>query len=156
MIRMKPVPEPKNFEVRCRSRRRRWLREHQGYKGRPYDYWSQFEPQLRAAFNGLCAYCAMRVMKAQVDHFIPVAVLKRHGRDDLAYEWSNYRYGEGVLNQRKWEHQILDPFEVGDDWFEVSLPDLQLGLTSKVPRSKRELRRVHHRKAGPARQRGCG
>jgi len=81
----------------------------------------------------------MRAMKAQVDHFIPVAILKRQGKDELAYEWSNYRYGEGVLNQRRWEHTILDPFEVADDWFEVLLPSLQLVLTSKVPKRKRKL-----------------
>lgn len=139
MIRVRAVPEPKHFDARCRIRGCRWLREHKGYKGRPSDYWSPFEPQLREAFNGLCGYCAMRVMKAQVDHFVPVATLKRQGRDDLAYEWTNYRYGEGVLNQKKAQHEILDPFEVGDDWFEVLLPSLQLVLTSSVPIGKRAL-----------------
>jgi hypothetical protein len=139
MIQVQPRAEPKIFDKRCRSRGHRWLREHQGYDGRPYDYWSEFEPQLRAAFNGLCGYCAMRVFKAQVDHFIPIATLKRQGRDELAYEWTNYRYGEGVLNQKKWEHDILDPFDVRGDWFEVLLPSLQLVLTIRVPKRKRKL-----------------
>jgi hypothetical protein len=28
---------------------------------RPKDYWSEFEPDLRQAFNGLYGYCAMIV-----------------------------------------------------------------------------------------------
>ena len=58
MIQIQPRPEPSTFDQRCRchSRGHRWLRDHQGYEGRPHDYWSQFEPQLREAFNGLCGY----------------------------------------------------------------------------------------------------
>ena len=44
MIRVQSRPEPKHFAKRCRERGRRWLREHPGYQGRPYDYWSEFEP----------------------------------------------------------------------------------------------------------------
>lgn len=148
MIRLPAGVEPKYFDERCRRRGRRWLRSHRGYVGRPHDYWSEFEPQLRDAFNGLCGYCAMRVMKAQVDHFIPVAILKAQGNDEFAYEWSNYRYGEGVLNQRKSEHAILDPFKIVDDWFEILLPSLQLVLTAKIPKRKRKLAEFTLQKLG--------
>jgi hypothetical protein len=80
----------------------------------------------------------MMVMKAQADHFRPVALLKRRKQDADAYEWSNLRYGEAVLNQRKSAHLILDPFKVRDEWFELSLPSLQLDLTSQVPKSYRK------------------
>jgi hypothetical protein len=76
----------------------------------------------------------MLVMKGEMEHFIPVAVLKRRKKDHLAYEWSNFRYVEGVLNQRKHDHQLLDPFEVRDDWFKILLPSLQLVLTDRVPK----------------------
>ncbi len=115
MIRVATQPEPKTFAKRCRERGRRWLNEHPSYQGRPHDYWSEFEPQLRDAFKRLCGYCAMIVMKAQIDHFISIAELKARGKDHLAYEWNNFRYGEGVLNQRKSDHRILDPFKVRDD-----------------------------------------
>jgi hypothetical protein len=75
----------------------------------------------------------MRVMKGQVDHFIPVAVFKAEAKHHLAYEWSNFRYGEGTLNQRKATARVLDPYDVQDDWFRVLLPSLQLILTDKVP-----------------------
>jgi hypothetical protein len=76
----------------------------------------------------------MRVMKGNMDHMIPVAVLKKKKKDRLAYEWNNFRYVEGVLNQRKHDHLVLDPFEVRDHWFQVLLPSLQLVLTDKVPK----------------------
>ncbi len=113
--------------------------KHARFQGRPPDYWSEFEPDLRAMFNKLCGYCAMFVMKGQIDHFIPVAVLKARGQEHLSYEWDNLRYGEGVLNQRKSNHLVLDPFKVKDDWFEILLPSLQLVVTSRVPKTQRKL-----------------
>jgi len=138
MKRVKPVKEPEGFHDRCRKRGREWLKANPTYR-RPRDYWSEFEPQLRAVFGGLCGYCAMVTMRSQVDHFIPVAVLKVRGHDQQAYEWRNFRYGEGVLNQRKSNHLVLDPFKVKDNWFEVQLPGLQLVLTTAVPQTQRKL-----------------
>lgn len=132
MIRFTPQPEPTAFDEQCRQPGRQWLVEHPGYT-RPRDYWSEFEPDLRNVFKGWCAYCVMSVMRGQTDHFIPIDVLKETQQDHLAYEWSNFRYIEGVLNQRKKKALLLDPFEVKDDWFELLLPHLQLVLTDKVP-----------------------
>jgi hypothetical protein len=137
MMRFTLQAEPAGWDLRCRKRGRRWLKEHPNYD-RPYGYWTEFEPDLRKAFRQMCAYCVMTVMKADMDHSLPVAHLKKKGWDELAYEWSNFRYGEGVLNQRKQDHLILDPFEVRDDWFEIILPSLQLVLTDKVPKRKRK------------------
>jgi hypothetical protein len=139
VIRVRPRPEPANFDERCRKRGRRWLETHPGYEGRPRDYWSEFEPDLREAFEGRCGYCAMRVMRGQVDHFIPVSMFKFKSRHHLDYEWSNFRHGEGALNQRKSAVRVLDPYEVRDDWFQVLLPSLQLVLTDKVPDKIRAL-----------------
>ena len=139
MIRFTLSKEPPEFEVRCRKRGRKWLQDNPGYDGRPYDYWSEFEPPLRVAFRRLCAYCAMRVMKANVDHFIPISILKERKEDQRAYEWDNLRYGEGILNQKKGTCIILDPFEVQNDWFQVLLPSMQLVLTDKVPSRLRKL-----------------
>jgi hypothetical protein len=136
MMRFVPQPEPAQWNARCRQRGRTWLNKHPGYD-RPYDYWTKFESDLCQAFRQMCAYCVMVVMKADMDHFVPVAHLKRKGKDEFAYEWRNFRYGEGVLNQRKSDRLILDPFEVQDDWFEIILPSLQLLLTDKVPKSRR-------------------
>ena len=79
----------------------------------------------------------MVVPKANMDHFVPIKELKTTGKHHLAYEWSNFRYVEGVINQRKGTLSLLDPFKIKDDWFEIILPSLQLILTDKVPKSQR-------------------
>lgn len=140
-------PEPSQWDARCRKRGRKWLSDHPDYD-RPNDYWTEFENDLCNAFRQMCGYCVMVVMKADMDHFLPVAHLKKEGKDELAYEWSNFRYGEGVLNQRKSDHLVLDPFEVKDDWFEINLPSLQLLLTDKVPKSKRRIAKFTLEKLG--------
>lgn len=78
MIRFTPQPESLMFETRCRQRGRQWLERNPGYD-RPRDYWSEFEPDLHNAFNGLCAYCVISVMKGQIDHFIPISVIAKSG-----------------------------------------------------------------------------
>jgi hypothetical protein len=37
------------------------------------------------------------------------------------------------MNQNKGTCPVLDPFEVGEGWFEILLPSLQLVVTDKVP-----------------------
>jgi len=84
------TPEPDDFDTRCRQPGVRWLQEHPGYS-RPKDYWSLLEDQLRNAFSGLCAYSVMRIMKGQVDHFVPIALrqrLRSTGWDWLTARWS--------------------------------------------------------------------
>ena len=147
MMRFQRRGEPKKFDERCRQRGQAWLASHPGYD-RPHDYWSEFEPELRDVFGGYCAYCVMFVFKAQTDHFIPIAVLKQKNKDELAYEWKNFRYGEGVLNGRKSKHIVLDPFQVHDEWFEMKLPSLQLVLTDKVPKAKKKIADLTMEKLG--------
>lgn len=95
-----PGRAPWGFNARCRTRGRKWLRENPDYD-RPRDYWTEFEPALRRVFRVLCGYCAMTVMKGEIDHFVPAALLKERGQHRLAYEWSNFRYGEKTMNGRK-------------------------------------------------------
>jgi hypothetical protein len=135
-----PQAEPATFDAVCRIPGNNWLAANPDYKdrpspkNRPRDYWSNFELDLCIAFNGMCGWCAMRIMtKGEVDHFIPVATLKQTGQDHLAYEWSNFRYIEGWINQKKLNSSVLDPFVVQDGWFEIALPSLQLLPTHKIP-----------------------
>jgi hypothetical protein len=131
--------EPASFEADCRTRGRKWLAKNPAYENRPKDYWSKFEPELRSAFREMCGWCAMHIMRGQVDHFVPCATLKKTGRDALAYEWSNFRYIDGWINQKKLHADVLDPFVVQDGWFEITLPSLQLLPTEKIPIEYREL-----------------
>ena len=133
MIRFERVPEPETFDARVRVRGNAWLKEHS--TGRLRDYWREFTPQLRAGFRGLCAYSAMYIQSGDVDHFAPCVTNRA-----LAYEWGNYRYADASLNSRKQGRaveEMLDPFEVDDDWFEVILPSLQLVVTDRCPEALR-------------------
>jgi hypothetical protein len=71
---------------------------------------------------------------------------------ELAYEWSNYRFASAWINSSKQsaDTEVLDPFEVEDEWFEILLPSLQLVTTPNVPAHLREkanhtLERLHLR-----------
>lgn len=142
MIPFKPPSEPDYFDQKCRRVGKEWLREHSKTK-RPKDFWSPFRPQLADGFCQLCAYSAMYEPVGTVDHFISCKT-----NPHLAYEWSNYRFASGWINSSKKDAEVLDPFQVGDDWFEVLLPSLQLVLTGKVPakhraRAEYTLKRLH-------------
>ncbi len=141
--------EPPSFKARCRAPGKKWLERNPGYKNRPKDYWSQFEPELRKAFREMCGWCAMHIMRGQVDHFIPVATLKKTGRDQLAYEWKNLRYIEAWINQKKRDAEVLDPFVVQAGWFEISLPSLQLLPTDRIPEPYREVAFFTLNRLGP-------
>ncbi len=70
-----------------------------------------------------------------VEHY-----LSRENYRNLTYEWSNLRFASAWINSTKGtlDDQVLDPFDLGEDWFEILLPSLQLVLTDKVPLQQRE------------------
>jgi hypothetical protein len=70
---------------------------------------------------------------------IIIAAAKNHR--SLCYEWSNFRYVAGWLNSSKQalDQQVLDPFAVRDEWFEVVLPSLVMRATNCIPERSRSL-----------------
>jgi hypothetical protein len=132
MIPVARVPEPAEFDAQVRQRGRRWLAENPGKS--PKDLWSPFREVLRNGFKGLCGYSAMYESYGTVDHFRSI-----HRDRSLAYEWSNYRFASAWINSSKQAREVLDPYEVGDGWFEIELPSLQLVVTNKVPPHARAL-----------------
>lgn len=134
MIRFEPAPKPDGFVERVEQRGAAWLAAHPGSQ-RPVDYWSEFKPDLAAAFRSLCAYSAMYEPVGTVEHFVSCDEDRAK-----AYDWSNYRYASGWLNSSKQalkSHQVIDPFEVADGWFEILLPSLQLVTTDLIPKESR-------------------
>ncbi|WP_202884433.1 hypothetical protein [Pseudomonas sp. SWRI154] len=130
-----PIDEPEDFNKKCREKGAEWLVANPD-KSRPTDLWSIFKPELARGFNDRCAVAAMWIPDGTVDHFVSC-----HEDMSLAYEWSNYRYMAGWLNSSKSKKKaadLLDPFHVGDGWFEIVLPSLQLALTDKVPPAFRQ------------------
>lgn len=146
MKRFQPAPEPDGFDEKCRRPGLAWLQKSPESQ-RPKDFWSPFKPQLAHSFSLLCAYSCLFEPVGTVDHYLSCRQYRK-----LAYEWSNFRYASQWINASKQDAdgEILDPFEVEDDWFEIILPSLQLVVTDRVPaehraRAEYTLQRLHLR-----------
>ena len=135
MMHFSPIPEPDYFEKKVRKPGKKWLKKHPGAKKGFPDHWKHCMNDLRKAFNCLCAYSVIRDLVGTVDHF-----LSKDKNGHLAYEWNNFRYSSGWINSSKKniDSEILDPFEVNDDWFEIILPSLQLVVSDKIPNNVKE------------------
>lgn len=147
MLKFNPPAEPQDFDAKARQLGNNWLVKNTDPKKRPRDYWSNFKIYLADGFGSLCGYSAMFEPVGTVDHYL-CCQNHRH----LAYEWSNYRFASAWINSSKGtvDEQVLDPFLVEDDWFEILLPSLQLVLTDAIPPQERlraefTLQRLHLR-----------
>lgn len=142
---MIPVPrpsEPPGFDERCRQRGLVWLRKNaQTDRQRPQSYWGEFREDLARASQHRCYWLAIEILleHGEVEHFIPVSRVRGTGDEYLIYEWTNYRWADSRINQAKGTRDVLDPFDVEEGWFEVSLPDLQIRMTDRIPDTKRAL-----------------
>lgn len=149
MMRFQRPPEPDDFDAKVRQPGNAWLAGNIHLKKisfKNHTYWTKCINQLADGFNGFCAYACIQPFSGVVDHY-----LSKTKHPNQAYEWSNYRYASDKLNQYKSDleqDQILDPFEVEDDWFEILLPSLQLVGTEAIPaheleRAKTTLDKLH-------------
>jgi hypothetical protein len=127
-------PEPAEFDAQCRQPGLAWLARNPPPK-RPRDFWSPFKTPLAEASDWLCNYSCVFEPVGTVDHYLSC---KEHR--ERAYDWSNYRFASQWINCCKGtaDDALLDPFEVGDDWFEILLPSLQMVLTDRVPPEQRQ------------------
>lgn len=133
MIPVAPVPEPPGFDERARRPGKDWLAANEGAE-RPRDFWSPFRGVLAEGFAHLCGYTAMYEPVGTIDHFRSYKT-----NPELAYDWTNYRYAAQWINSVKKARDVLDPYDVGEGWFEVLLPSLQLVATDNVPPEHRAL-----------------
>lgn len=148
------VPEPGGFDASVRRPGQAWLAEHPA-AARPRPLWVSYLPDLAEGFGDRCGYTAMHIEDGTVDHYRSCA-----NYPDLIYEWSNYRFASARINavKKTADDRVLDPFEVGDDWFEILLPSLQMVPTEHIPVEAREratftLRRLGLRDGAPVMRR---
>ena len=133
MIRVPPVPEPSGFAA-AQAKGEAWLRKNPApTEKRAPDHWSKFRPVLEEGFGQRCGYTAMYLSEGTVDHYHC-----QNEHRDLTYTWSNYRFCSNSINSRKKCKDMLDPYTIGDDWFEIQYPSLQLLLTEAIPKKERE------------------
>lgn len=134
MIPVAKVKKPKRFDAEVQTPGNQWLKANPHAK-RPKALWGPYTKDLSDGFANLCGYAAMHdPTGGTVDHYLS---FKNH--PDKAYAWDNYRFASGTLNssKRTLDDTVLDPYEVGADWFEIELPSLQMRVTDSVPPSHR-------------------
>ncbi|SPF40332.1 conserved hypothetical protein [Syntrophobacter sp. SbD1] len=112
MIPVLSQPEPIDFSHRVRNAGQKFLEHTPRPTTKQWirkEFWRKVLPDMRSAYNQVCAYCAQWIPHGtgnhSIDHFIP-----RAAQPALAYEWSNYRYVSSRFNSRKGLSTILDPF----------------------------------------------
>lgn len=131
-----PIKEPSSFDDQCRKAGAAWLVQNPDCK-RPTDKWTPFRTQLADGFSNRCAFGAMYIPSGTVDHFV-----SWKEDNSLAYEWTNFRYVEGWVNSSKNKKEaslFLDPFVVGEGWFKILLPSMQLVATDLIPEEFKDL-----------------
>ena len=137
MIPVARQPEPANFDREVRGPGQRFLR-HVSHPSndqfKRHQYWKKALPNLRTAYNEICAYCACWIPFDQgtVDHFEP-----KSAAPTQAYEWSNFRLAQEKLNNNKGDStEVLDPFHIDPGWFKLDLSSTfvkpNTGLTNAV------------------------
>lgn len=162
MIRVEQAPEPQTFDNKVRQPGLRALAEMVGEpnlskrSGRKREviansrgeipankfpaYWTEALPELLEAYGRVCAYMSFYIERvtgaASVDHMLPKSVSWNE-----VYEWRNYRLACSLMNSRKNDYRdVLDPFEIDDNWFRIELvgyqvipaPDLPDEVTKKI------------------------
>ena len=130
MIPVAKVKKPKDFDKTVKTPGDKWLKENP-LASRAQPLWTAYTSILADGFSKLCGYAAMHdPTGGTVDHYLS---FKNHRR--LAYDWGNYRFASATLNssKRNADDAVLDPYEVGEGWFEIELPSLQMRLTKEVP-----------------------
>lgn len=148
MIRVELAAEPLDFDAKVRQPGLRAIAELAGEpglpkrKGRPRQgvansreqipadkfpsYWTRALPELRTAYGHICSYVCVYIEPvtgaASVDHMLAKSLSWQE-----TYEWRNYRLACSLMNSRKNDYRdVLDPFEIDDDWFHLELVGYQV------------------------------
>ena len=160
MIPVLPADEPKTFNSKIRKPGELAIAEMVGERpkrssGKPFKtrakrrdelsstdfppYWRRCINDMISKYAEVCSYACFRIHPvtgaASVDHMAP-----KSRRWDKVYEWSNYRLCCSRMNARKNSFEdVVDPFEVEDDWFQLELVGFEVMANPKLSREKRDV-----------------
>lgn len=137
MIRVAPKPEYPDFDGQVRKPGAAFLAtcpSPTSQQFRDKNFWSRAAAELHAAYSGVCAYTAVYLpQQGSIDHFKPKST-----HPQLAYEWSNFRLASGRINSTKGNKaDVLDPFEIEDDWFHLDIPECLMRANPALPKETR-------------------
>ncbi|MET0405047.1 MAG: hypothetical protein ABW123_21705, partial [Cystobacter sp.] len=128
MIPVTPQPEPVSFDTQVRQPGMAFLAKvprpsKADWKG--HEHWRDASKEMHTAYSGICAYSCHWIPHdtgwKTIEHFLPKA-----NYPALAYEWSNFRLVCGVLNGRKSNRTVLDPFAFKSPCFILDFPSLYM------------------------------
>jgi 5-methylcytosine-specific restriction endonuclease McrA len=140
MIPVQAQPESIHFSKQVRIPGQQFLSKipkptSQQWRGR--EYWQRVLPDMRKAYDSICAYSAFWIPHStgnhSIDHFIP-----KSKQPSLAYEWHNYRYVSARFNSRKGTHTIVDPFKLLQGWFRLDFKSFLIKPNSEVSANQKE------------------
>jgi hypothetical protein len=137
LIKVKLAAEPPRFDANIRKKGHTALQNYERGKLKKLPpLWREVIPDLLERYDRRCAFIAQYLPHGtatpSVDHLIP----KSRDRSKM-YEWSNYRLCCLLFNSLKRDlNDVLDPFEISNDWFELEFVAFQivpgLGVPPKV------------------------
>ena len=123
-------PEPSYFDSKVRQPGLALLEQQPSDLSKRL--WSVAHSDLYRSYGGICAYTCHRIMKGVVDHFFP-----KSKYPELTYEWHNYRLSCNEANQHKGNQVgLMDPFEIGCEWFAIAFPQCDVVLGRKCPKKR--------------------
>lgn len=137
MIRVASAQEYANFDTEVRAPGKMFLATcptPTSEQFRKKNFWNKAGKELHAAYSGICAYTAMYLPEqGSIDHFLP-----KSNYPHLAYEWTNFRLAGGRVNNSKGNQlDIIDPFQVENDWFCMDIPACLLKPNPALEKSLR-------------------
>ena len=140
MIPVPAQPESIHFSKQVRIPGQQFLSKipkptSQQWRGR--EYWQRVLPDMRKAYDSICAYSAFWIPHStgnhSIDHFIP-----KSKQPSLAYEWHNYRYVSARFNSRKGTHNIVDPFKLLSGWFRLDFKSFLIKPNSELSANQKD------------------
>jgi len=132
MVPVVPMAEPGNFDLLVRKPGEIFLKRSPNPKSSEWkEYWQESLPDMRLAYNKICAYSACWIPHGTGSHSIDHFQSKQEF-PQLAYEWTNFRYVSTRFNSRKGVRRILDPFSLLQDSFIIDFSTFLIMPNSQI------------------------
>ncbi len=139
MIKVELQLKPADFDSKVKKPGQDFLSKVPRPRGKQWknkDFWCDVIPDMMTAYKSICAYSSLWIKPDQptIDHYV-----SRDENPKLAYEWSNFRLARWRINTSKRNHKdVLDPFTIGENWFELDFPTFGIKPNPKLDNSEKE------------------
>jgi hypothetical protein len=139
VIKVELQPKPADFDSKVKKDGQDFLNEVPRPRGEQWlgkEFWRRAIPDMVTAYHSICAYSSLWIKPdtPTIDHYI-----SRDEDANQAYEWENFRLARWRINTRKGKHKdVLDPFEIGEAWFELDFTTFGIKPNPKLDQPEKE------------------